>query len=118
MRFCEGELSAGGRGPRLAFSTPSDTMSDMAKAPPDARVIARLDEEERAILRRARAATGKTTSSVIKAALRVFARTLPGESALATFERHGVVGAISGPRDLSETYKQHVDYSDKHGGER
>jgi hypothetical protein len=90
----------------------------MAKVPADARIIARLDEEERAILRRARAATGKNTSAVIKAALRVFAQTLPGESPLSIFERLGVVGAVSGPRDLSETYKQHIDYSHKHSDKK
>ena len=88
----------------------------MPKTGADARVIARLDQEERVLLRRARAATGKNTSSVLKAALRLYARTLPGESPLALFERCGVVGAVSGPRDLSETYKQRIDYSAKHGG--
>ena len=87
----------------------------MAKSDSDSRVIARLDEEERAILRRARAATGKNTSAVIKAALREYAKTLPRESALAIFERNGVVGAISGPRNLSESYRELVDYSHKHG---
>ena len=89
----------------------------MARPVPDTRVIARLDDEERAILRRARSATGKNTSSIIKAALRLYARTLPADSPLSIFERHGVLGAISGPRDLSETYKQRVDYSAKHGDE-
>ena len=80
-----------------------------------ARVITRLDEEEQAILRRARAATGKNTSGVIKAALRCYAQTLTTETALEIFERFGIVGAVSGPTDLSETYKEQVDYSDKHG---
>jgi hypothetical protein len=99
----------------------SDTMYDrMAKnsdskpAPPDTRVITRLDEEERAILRRARARTGQNTSAVIKAALRLYAQTLPSESPLELFERFGVVGAVSGPKDLSETYKSRVDYSAKY----
>jgi hypothetical protein len=77
------------------------------------RVTTRLDEDEQAILRRARAATGKTTSGVIKAALRLYDRALPSETPLEIFERHGVVGAVSGPSDLSETYKQQVDYSGK-----
>jgi uncharacterized protein (DUF1778 family) len=89
----------------------------MAKRKPssDARVIARLDDEEQEILRRARAATGQNTSAVIKAALRSYGKSLPRESALSIFERHGVVGAVSGPRDLSESYKDLVDYSHKHG---
>jgi uncharacterized protein (DUF1778 family) len=81
----------------------------------DARIITRLDSEERDILRRARAATGKTTSAVVKAALREYEKTLPRESALEIFERFGVVGAISGPRDLSERYKHLLDFSSKHG---
>ena len=59
-----------------------------------------------------------TTSGVIKSALRVYAKTLPSEAPLAIFERCGVVGAISGPADLSQTYKQHIDYSGKHDDER
>jgi uncharacterized protein (DUF1778 family) len=86
----------------------------MDKPKSDSRVIARLDDEERAILRRARAATGQNTSSVIKAALRAYAKTLPTESAIELFERCGVIGAVSGPTDLSETYKRAIDYSDKH----
>lgn len=83
---------------------------------PDSRVIARLDDEERAMLERVRALTGKNTSAVIKAALRAYAQTLLADvSPLEIFERHGVVGAVSGPTDLSETYKDHVDYSAKHG---
>lgn len=86
----------------------------MSKPKSDSRVIARLDDEEQAILRRARAATGQNTSSVIKAALRAYAKTLPAESAIALFERCGVIGAVTGPTDLSETYKQAIDYSRKH----
>jgi uncharacterized protein (DUF1778 family) len=95
----------------------SDTMaksSDSTRAPPDTRVITRLDDEERAILRRARATTGQNTSAIIKAALRLYARTLPSETPIELFERFGVVGAVSGPEDLSETYKALVDYSSKH----
>jgi len=92
-----------------------DTMARKSNTATDARVIARLDPEEREILRRARAATGKNTSAVIKAALRAYEKTLPRRSALALFEQHGVIGAISGPRDLSETYKSHLDYSAKQG---
>jgi len=87
----------------------------MVKQGSDTRVITRLDEEEQAILRRARATTGKNTSGVIKAALRVYARTLPKETPVEIFERCGVIGAISGPTDLSETYKTQIDYSGKHG---
>jgi len=90
----------------------------MRKPDPDARVIARLDDEEREILRRARAATGKNTSAVIKAALRLYEKTLPHESALAIFERSGVIGAVSGPVDLSESYKGLVDYSHKHSSRK
>ena len=79
----------------------------------DSRVIARLDEEERALLRRARALTGKNTSGVIKAALRLYAETLPKKTAVELFEEHGVLGAASGPVDLSETYKERIDYSAK-----
>lgn len=88
----------------------------MLRSKADARVITRLDEEEQAILRRARAATGKNTSGVIKAALRHYAKSLPAESSFALFERCGVIGAVSGPTELSEAYKQHIDYSDKHSG--
>lgn len=90
----------------------------MAKQKPDtdARVIARLDEEEREILRRARATTGQNTSAIIKAALRLYGDSLARESALAIFERKGLIGALSGPRNLSESYKELVDYSSKHGG--
>jgi hypothetical protein len=90
----------------------------MSKGEADARVITRLDEEERAILRRARALTGKNTSGVIKAALRLYAQTLPSESPAEIFERCGVLGAIKGPSDLSETYKQRIDYSVKQGKRR
>lgn len=90
----------------------------MPKPTEDARVIARLDPEEREILRRARATTGKNTSGVIKAALRAYGKTLPGESALAIFERCGVLGAVSGPTDLSETYKEVLDFGRKHRGQR
>ncbi len=95
----------------------SDTMakpSDSTPAPPDTRVITRLDDEERAILRRARATTGQNTSAIIKAALRLYAQTLPSETPIELFERFGVVGAVSGPEDLSETYKSRIDYSSKH----
>jgi uncharacterized protein (DUF1778 family) len=95
----------------------SDAMaksSDSTPAPPDTRVITRLDDEERAILRRARATTGQNTSAIIKAALRLYARTLPSETPIELFERFGVIGAVSGPEDLSETYKALVDYSSKH----
>jgi hypothetical protein len=74
-------------------------------------VIARLDEEEQAILRRARAITGKNSSEVIRVALRCYARTLATETPLEIFERHGVVGAASGPADLSETYKARLDFA-------
>ena len=86
----------------------------MGRQGSDTRVITRLDEEEQAILRRARATTGKNTSGVIKAALRVYARTLPKETPVEIFERCDVIGAIAGPTDLSETYKAHIDYSRKH----
>ena len=88
----------------------------MPKPDSDARIIARLDQEERAILRRVRAATGKNTSAIVKAALRAYEKALPREGALAIFERNGVIGAVSGPANLSESYKDAVDYSDKHGG--
>ena len=87
----------------------------MTKNRKDARVIARLDEEEQVILRRARFVTGQNTSEVIKAALRLYSQSLPREPSIQIFERCGVVGAISGPTDLSESYKQHIDYSAKHG---
>ena len=90
----------------------------MRKPDSDDRVITRLDAEERAILRRARASTGKNTSSVIKAALRLYAQTLPDETPLAILERCGVVGAIDGPKDLAATYKARIDYSRKHGARR
>jgi hypothetical protein len=77
-----------------------------------------MDPEEREILRRARARTGKNTSGVIKAALRAYAKTLPGESALEIFERCGVLGAVSGPTDLSENYKELLDFGRKHHGRR
>jgi hypothetical protein len=88
--------------------------SDSKPAPQDTRVITRLDDEERAILRRARATTGQNTSAIIKAALRLYAQTLPSETPIELFERFGVVGAASGPKDLSERYKSLVDYSSKH----
>ena len=81
----------------------------------DSRVIARLDEEERALLRHARTVTGQTTSGVIKAALRLYAETLPSKTPLEIFEELGVLGAASGPVDLSETYKSRIDYSGKRG---
>lgn len=90
----------------------------MAKTDSDARVIARLDEEERAILRRVRAATGKNTSAIIKAALRSYEKTLARESPLEILARRGVIGAVSGPRDLSERYKELIDYTNKVGGKR
>jgi len=95
----------------------SDAMpksSDSVPPPPDTRVITRLDEEERAILRRARATTGQNTSAIIKAALRLYARTLPSETPIELFERFGVVGAVAGPEHLSDTYKSLIDYSNKH----
>jgi hypothetical protein len=97
----------------------SDVLYDtVAKGKSDARVMTRLDEEEQAILRRARALTGKNTSGVIKAALRAYARTLPGATPLEIFERCGVVGASEGPVDLSATYKARIDYAAKHGKKR
>jgi hypothetical protein len=78
-------------------------------------VITRLDEEEQAMLRRARATTGKNTSGVIKAALRLYAQTLPAQSPLELFEQCGVVGAVAGPTDLSVRYKSQLDFSNKHG---
>lgn len=74
----------------------------MAKSPKDARVTTRLDEEDQALLRRVRALTGATTSTVIKAALRCYAQSLPHESPLHLFERHGLVGALQGPTHLSK----------------
>jgi len=73
----------------------------MAKRKPDvdARVIARLGEEEREILRRARVSTGENTSAIIKAALRLYGESLGRESALAIMQRNGVVGAVAGPRN-------------------
>lgn len=87
----------------------------MSKHGTDGRVIARLDEEEQALLRRARAATGKNTSAVIKAALRLYAQSLPRKAPLEIFEDCGAIGAAGGPEDLSETYKDRVDYASKHG---
>jgi hypothetical protein len=87
----------------------------MAKPDPDARVIARLDAEEQALLRRAREVTGQTTSAVIKAALRQYAAGLPQRSGLDILRERGLVGSVEGPTDLSENYKQVVDYSGKHG---
>jgi len=87
----------------------------MAKPDTDSRVIARLDAEEQALLRRARELTGQNTSGVIKAALRQYAAGLPQRSALDILRERGVVGAVEGPTDLSENYKQYVDYSKKHG---
>lgn len=95
----------------------SDEMPKSSDSTPpgrDTRVITRLDAEERAILRRARSTTGQNTSAIIKAALRLYAQTLPSETPIELFERFGVVGAVSGPENLSETYKSRVDYSRKH----
>lgn len=89
----------------------------MKKPKVDARIIARLDPDEQALLRRAREVTGKNTSAVIKAALRQYVATLPGASAISIFRERGVVGAASGPTGLSEKYKQRVDYGSKHGVE-
>jgi len=86
------------------------------KSKTDARVIARLDANEQALLRRAREVTGKNTSAVIKAALRQYVASLPGASPIAIFRERGVIGAVSGPTDLSEKYKELVDYATKHGG--
>jgi hypothetical protein len=85
------------------------------KPNPDARVIARLDADEQALLRRAREVTGKNTSAVIKAALRQYVASLPGASPIAIFRERGVVGAAAGPTDISEKYKQLLDYGAKHG---
>lgn len=52
---------------------------------------------------------------MIKAALRQYAKTLPREAPIELLERFGVVGAVTGSTDLSETYKEQIDYSDKHG---
>ena len=80
------------------------------------RINARLDAEENELLERARALTGKSTSAIIKEALRMYCAELPSESPLEIFVRHGVVGAVAGPEDLSETYKDRIDFSDKAGG--
>jgi hypothetical protein len=61
------------------------------------------------------AATGKNTSAIVKAALRDYEKTLPRQSALEIFGRFGVIGAVSGPRDVSERYKRLIDFSTKHG---
>ncbi|MDD9941830.1 MAG: ribbon-helix-helix protein, CopG family [Myxococcales bacterium] len=79
------------------------------------RINARLDAEESELLERARALTGKSTSAIIKEALRLYCADLPRESPLEIFVRHGVVGAIEGPEDLSESYKDRVDFSKKAG---
>lgn len=100
--------------PSLDMAALYDILYDMRKSGTDARVITRLDDEEQAILRRAKAATGKNTSGVIKAALRLYAKTLPAETPIELFQRCGVIGALSGPTDLSDTYKRHIDYSSKH----
>ena len=55
---------------------------------------------------------------MIKAALRHYARSLPTETALEIFERCGLLAAVDGPTDLSETYKEQIDYSGKHGDDR
>lgn len=87
----------------------------MAKEEPDARVITRLNEEEQALLRHARAVSGKNTSGVIKAALRQYAESLERKSPVEIFHDMDLLGAVEGPTDLSVTYKQHIDHSDKHG---
>ncbi len=51
----------------------------------------------------------------MKAALRDYEKTLPRQSALEIFGRFGVIGAVSGPRDVSERYKRLIDFSTKHG---
>lgn len=79
------------------------------------RVNARLDAEESELLERARAQTGKSTSAIIKEALRLYCADLPRESPLEIFTRHGVVGAVSGPEDLSANYKDRIDFSKKAG---
>lgn len=93
----------------------------------DDRVIARLDPEEQAIVRRARALTGQNTSGVVKAALRAYGATLPQEAPIEIFERFGVVGAVEGPTDLSERVKDALDFraeldergkADRRGGRR
>ncbi len=91
---------------------------DMTQDGSSARVIARLDAEELAIMRRARRVTGKSTTAVVKAALRLYGESLGADEPLEIFRRFGVVGSIEGPTDLSETYKQRVDYSGKHGTRR
>lgn len=88
----------------------------MSQVKSGARVITRLDAEEQAILERARRLTGSNTSGVIKAALRAYSETLPKESPLEIFQRLGVVGAAEGPADLSERYKEYVDYAAQHDG--
>ena len=79
------------------------------------RVNARLDAEESELLERARTRTGKSTSAIIKEALRLYCADLPKESPLEIFAKHGVVGAVSGPEDLSENYKERIDFSKKAG---
>lgn len=82
---------------------------------PEHRVNARLDADEAELLARARARTGKSTSAIIKEALRLYCAELPSDSPLEIFSRHGVVGVVVGPADLSETHKERIDFSAKAG---
>lgn len=84
----------------------------MATLPKDTRVTVRFGVEEQALLQQVRARTGASTSVVIKTALRLYAQTLPQESPLRLFERHGLVGAFAGPTTLSERYKDGAPYTD------
>jgi hypothetical protein len=82
----------------------------MSRPGSDSRAVARLDEEERALLRRAREVTGQSTGGVIKAALSQYAAGLPQRSALEILRERGLVGAVQRPADLSENYRGYVNY--------
>lgn len=83
--------------------------SDMSDIEHNGReMVLRLSREDASALERACKRTGQSVDDVMRSALRAYWERLPEEAALEIFKRHGVIGAVSGPLDLSVTYKNHL----------
>lgn len=80
------------------------------------RINARLDHDMTEKILFIEQQTGESTSAIIRSALNLYYQQLQNSkpNALAIFEQTGFIGSGEGPTDLSENYKQYLNFADKH----
>ena len=68
----------------------------------------RLTDSDQAVLDKVAAATGKSQSDVIKAALHLYAERVPPKTPAELARELGLVGGFAGPADLAENARRYL----------